>query len=261
MDTSPRVAAHIARGRTLKQKFVDLTSSLPYTEGTIDELAQNETAFRDLVMEIERWFHEAAPFMQDLLNPERGRENLEWNLSQLDRYRDFSRADYLERVDQVFDNSFRILTVIPPLSAGEQIHETLRVTPNTAFILMWMDPGKPELEDVSNAFKQIFAEFDIRALRADDVQHQDVITSMILERIRTSEFLIADLSGERPNVYYEIGYAHAVGKRPILFRKAGTPLHFDLSVHNVPEYKNITELRGLLRKRLEAITGKSPATS
>jgi hypothetical protein len=39
--------------------------------------------------------------------------------------------------------------------------------------------------------------------------------------------------------------------------RQGTRLHFDLSVHNVPEYKNITELRSLLTRRLEAMTGKT----
>jgi hypothetical protein len=58
-------------------------------------------------------------------------------------------------------------------------------------------------------------------------------------------------------VYYELGYAHAVEKRPILFRKRGTKLHFDVAGFNCPEYKNVTELKERLRARLEDITGRT----
>ena len=128
---------------------------------------------------------------------------------------------------------------------------------NTAFILMAMDPDNPDLEDIYRTIKDVCASYGINAYRADEIEHQDRITDLILSEIKTCEFLIADVSYERPNVYYEIGYAHATNKRPILYRKKGTRLHFDLSVHNVPEYKNITELRKLLTKRLEAILGRS----
>jgi nucleoside 2-deoxyribosyltransferase len=150
-----------------------------------------------------------------------------------------------------------VRTASIPLTSGESSRTIVHVA-NTAFILMWMDKSHPELVDVHEAVKEVFADFGIKALRADDIEHQDRITDLILNQIDQAEFLFADLTGERPNVYYEVGYAHARGKRPILYRRAGTSLHFDLAIHNVPEYENVTQLRALLRQRLEAMIGRVP---
>ena len=125
--------------------------------------------------------------------------------------------------------------------------------------MMWMDPKQKELIDTLDAVKEVFSSFEIKAVRADDIEHEDLISQKVLDEIRTSEFLFADLTGARPNVYYEIGYAHALGKRVMLYRKSDTGIHFDLAGYNCPEYENLRDLRTKLTKRLEEVTSKSPS--
>ena len=164
----------------------------------------------------------------------------------------FAQAESLVKEKEqnvVFSNIFNEY----PVSVNYQHY-----IPNTAFIMMSINKDNPVGEDVMNAIKDVFSKFGINAFRADDIEHSEEITEMILKSIMESEYLIADITDGRPNVYYEIGYAHAIGKKPILYRKAGTSIHFDLANYNVPSYKNNTKLRALLTKRLEAITGKSP---
>ena len=135
---------------------------------------------------------------------------------------------------------------------------TARYESNAAFIMMQIDPTKPALEDLYNVYKECFSEFGITAIRADEIEHQETITDKIIERIKLSEFLLADLTGERPSVYYEIGYAHALGKKVIMYRSSDTKLHFDLAGYNCPEYKNLSALRKQLMRRLEHITNRKP---
>ena len=135
---------------------------------------------------------------------------------------------------------------------------TVRFEPNTAFVMMQIDPSKPGLEDLYNEYKKCFKRFEITAVRADEIEHQEFITDKIREKIKCSEFLLADLTAERPSVYYEIGYAHALGKKVIMFRSSNTKLHFDLAGYNCPDYQNLTELREKLTRRLEHMTNRKP---
>jgi hypothetical protein len=264
-----RVASQIERGMQLKQQALSLASSWQFdvkSDRFPDFIMGDSHVLGDLELDIERWFNEVRVLTEGLIGGDR-RTLFYMYVGQMQRpggplrSESTTRTTYLKDITEAFDFGIRELKKIPFMDEDPNrqsvVPSSVPTSPNTAFILMWMDPAKPDLQDVANAFKEVFGQFGIQAKRADDIEHQDVITSVILDHIRRSEFLIADLSGERPNVYYEIGFAHALGKRPILYRRSGTPLHFDLSIHNVPEYKNITELRVLLRKRLEAMTGRA----
>ena len=138
---------------------------------------------------------------------------------------------------------------------------TAEYEPNTAFVMMRIDPEEPQLEDLYNAIKECFAQFNIQALRAHEIEHEEVITNKIIEKIESSEFLFADLTSERPSVYYEIGYAHALDRKVIMFRRSGERLHFDLAAYNCPEYSNLTDLKERLMRRLEQITNRKPTNS
>ena len=166
-------------------------------------------------------------------------------------------ADYFENA------ASKTLDIVDLLLTSEGTQLTIpgsaNYEPNTAFIMMAIDRHNSELEDIKSAMIEVFQEFGIAAVVADDLQHEEAITDRILSEIQTREFLIADLTGERQNVYYEIGYAHALNKRPILVRKEGTKLHFDIAHRNCPEYRNLTALKKLLRKRLEDLMNRKPS--
>jgi hypothetical protein len=68
------------------------------------------------------------------------------------------------------------------------------------------------------------------------------IINQVWQDIRRSEVIVADLTGDNPNVFYEMGLAHALGKAVIMIRQKNTTrVPFDVSKHKYRDY-DIAEL-------------------
>ena len=126
----------------------------------------------------------------------------------------------------------------------------ISVQQNYAFVAMPIDPNKPELEDVLDSIKEVAQRCRVQAERVNEPQSNERITDRILESIQRAEFVIVDLTGSRPNVYYEAGYAQGVGKTPIFIARNGTELEFDLKDYPVIFFQNLKQLKDALEVRL-----------
>lgn len=72
--------------------------------------------------------------------------------------------------------------------------------------------------------------------RADDVFRPATILQDIINGLLDSEVVIAEVSPANPNVFYELGYAHALDKPTVLLARRGEKLPFDISGYRVIFY-------------------------
>lgn len=97
---------------------------------------------------------------------------------------------------------------------------------NVCFVLMpfggWSD------DYYSSIYKPAILESGLQPYRADDLFRPSAIIKDIWSFIKISKVLLADLTGKNPNVFYELGLAHALAKPVILIANSMDEVPFDL---------------------------------
>lgn len=101
-------------------------------------------------------------------------------------------------------------------------------------------------------------EFNLHAVRADDMfSERGIVLQDIIEGIVDSRIIIAEITPKNPNVFYELGYAHALAKSTILLAERGNPLPFDIQGYRTIFYENTIrgkkDVEQNLRRYLDAI--------
>jgi nucleoside 2-deoxyribosyltransferase len=131
------------------------------------------------------------------------------------------------------------------------------VNSRTAFVAMSFDHSLDNA--YSDGIEPPISETGYHPLRVDKVHHNEKICDRIVVEIRRSRFLVADVTGQRQGVYFEAGFATALGL-PVIWccRKDDLHnVHFDTRQYNHIVWEQPADLRQQLQDRILATIGTS----
>ena len=95
--------------------------------------------------------------------------------------------------------------------------------------------------------------------KTDNQVEKDDILMNIVSLIVKAELIIVNINGQNPNVYYELGIAHAIGKPTILLSRTNLGLEdigFDIRQKRIIMYRSDRELEQQLLYQVSRIKSK-----
>lgn len=126
------------------------------------------------------------------------------------------------------------------------------VVPKKVFVAMWFDE---EMKVARAKIENAIVVCGYKPILIDAKEHNNQIVPEIFKEINDSVFIVADLTGQRGGVYYEVGYATAKGKQVILSCKEEEKTHFDVAQINTIYWKDEDDLYKRLVNRIKATIG------
>jgi len=86
------------------------------------------------------------------------------------------------------------------------------------------------------------------------------ITDQIWHGVRCSDVVVADVTGSNPNVFYEVGLAHALGKEVIVMTQGGVQVPFDIrsSRYIIYDPQDLPALEANLASAFQAVSARYP---
>jgi len=132
---------------------------------------------------------------------------------------------------------------------------TMIKLPGRVFVVMQF--SEPYKQLYSEVIGPVARQFELEASHVGEVFGPGIILNDIVQGIIEAKIVIAEVTPPNQNVFYELGYAHALGKPTILLAERGKQLPFDITGYRCLFYDNTIggkrQVEEALRKHLEAI--------
>ena len=120
-----------------------------------------------------------------------------------------------------------------------------------------MMPFSPDFNVVYETIQQATQDANMRCNRADDIWIDNTIIQDVVSLIDRSRIVVCDCTRKNPNVFYETGIAHTLGRDVVLITQSQEDIPFDVQHHRYIRYLNNTEglnnLRIDLAKRINTL--------
>ena len=123
--------------------------------------------------------------------------------------------------------------------------------PSQQDLVAVMMPFDARFDNVYATLQQAATESGMRCQRADDIWVNNHIVDDIINLIWRARVVIADLSSKNPNVFYETGIAHTLGREVIQIAQSIEDIPFDLRGIRSQTYLNNGE--GLERLKTQVV--------
>lgn len=118
-----------------------------------------------------------------------------------------------------------------------------------------MSPFAPQFEEVFQTISWAGNLEGYRALRAKDIWQSSTVIQDVFSLIFRAHIVVCDFTGKNPNVFYEAGIAHTLGKHVVPITQSAGDVPFDLQHHRYVLYLNNKEGRGDLSASLQSRFG------
>jgi hypothetical protein len=128
------------------------------------------------------------------------------------------------------------------------------------FVLMPFDPSFTDLYELG--IKAASLDAGAYCERVDEQIYDESTLQRVYNQIAKADLLVAEMTGRNPNVFYEVGYAHALGKRVILLTRTAEDIPFDLKHYpHVVHGNKISDLKPELTRRVRWAIANPKGTS
>lgn len=230
--------------------LLDRLTSLPCLfceEGTTNETVYvgqiNRARITGREISLEISFDTEAPPLQNRV--------MYANRTQLDMQHDleFSRNHWAVKDVDLY--RFLLRTVRPrrqrPTVFNITEHESIE--PALASAMMPFDTA---FNAVYESIREAAYNAGLQCMRADDIWENATIIQDVVSLIDRSRIVICDCTGRNPNVFYEAGIAHTLGREVILITQSEHDIPFDLRHLRHIRYLNNGEGRAVLVQSLQS---------